>query len=162
MQDYSRLTNRGPTPRAHQAEWSMTIFAGIAEFERTLIISRTSDGRVAAKARGGDVWPAKENAPGPAATGQRTCPRRGSRSAPSPGPSTSTRRRFTASSTDSRLMLLFCSSQPHRPGTMSVANTRRGGWDFAAGLAAERLTDHLRRSGFIVMRARSGRPHSAG
>jgi hypothetical protein len=39
---------------------------------------------------------------------------------------------------------------------------RRGGWDFAAGLAAERLTDHLRRSGFVVMRARSGRPHSAG
>jgi hypothetical protein len=31
---------------------------------------------------------------------------------------------------------------------------RRGGWDFAAGLAAERLTDHLRRSGFVVMRAR--------
>ena len=30
----------------------MTIFAGIAEFERTLIISRTSDGRIAAKARG--------------------------------------------------------------------------------------------------------------
>ena len=30
----------------------MTIFAGIAEFERTLIISRTTDGRVAAKARG--------------------------------------------------------------------------------------------------------------
>jgi DNA invertase Pin-like site-specific DNA recombinase len=30
----------------------MTIFAGIAEFERTLIISRTNDGRVAAKARG--------------------------------------------------------------------------------------------------------------
>ena len=39
---------------------------------------------------------------------------------------------------------------------------RRGGWDFAAGLAAERLTEHLRRSGFVVMRARSGRPHSAG
>jgi hypothetical protein len=39
---------------------------------------------------------------------------------------------------------------------------RRGGWDFAAGLAAERLTDHLRRAGFIVMRTRSGRPHSAG
>jgi hypothetical protein len=39
---------------------------------------------------------------------------------------------------------------------------RRGGWDFAAGLAAERLTDHLRRSGFVVMRARPGRPHSAG
>ena len=30
----------------------MTIFAGIAEFERTLIMSRTNDGRVAAKARG--------------------------------------------------------------------------------------------------------------
>jgi hypothetical protein len=29
-----------------------TIFAGIAEFERALIISRTSDGRVAANARG--------------------------------------------------------------------------------------------------------------
>jgi hypothetical protein len=39
---------------------------------------------------------------------------------------------------------------------------RRGGWDFAAGLAAERLTDHLRRSGFVIMRARPGRPHSAG
>ncbi len=39
---------------------------------------------------------------------------------------------------------------------------RKGGWDFAAGLAAERLTDHLRRSGFVVMRARPGRPHSAG
>lgn len=31
---------------------AMTIFAGIAEFEHTLIISRTSDGRLAAKARG--------------------------------------------------------------------------------------------------------------
>ena len=30
----------------------MTIFAGIAEFERTLILSRTTDGRMAAKARG--------------------------------------------------------------------------------------------------------------
>jgi hypothetical protein len=39
---------------------------------------------------------------------------------------------------------------------------RRGGWDFAAGLAAERLTDHLRRSGFIILRSRAGRPHSAG
>ena len=39
---------------------------------------------------------------------------------------------------------------------------RRGGWDVAASLAAERLTDHLRRSGFIVMRARPTRPHSAG
>jgi hypothetical protein len=39
---------------------------------------------------------------------------------------------------------------------------RRGGWDFAAGLAAERLTEHLRRSGFVVMRVRPTRPHSAG
>ncbi len=39
---------------------------------------------------------------------------------------------------------------------------RRGGWDFAAGLAAERLTDHLRRSGFVVMRTRPTRQHSAG
>ena len=30
----------------------MTIFAGIAEFERTLILSRTTDGRLAAKERG--------------------------------------------------------------------------------------------------------------
>ena len=39
---------------------------------------------------------------------------------------------------------------------------RKGGWDFAAGLAAERLAEHLRRSGFVVMRARPSRPHSAG
>ena len=39
---------------------------------------------------------------------------------------------------------------------------RRSGWDFAAGMAAERLTEHLRRSGYIVMRVRPGRPHSAG
>jgi hypothetical protein len=38
----------------------------------------------------------------------------------------------------------------------------RGGWDFTARLAAERLADHLRRSGFIIMRARPTRPHSAG
>jgi hypothetical protein len=37
---------------------------------------------------------------------------------------------------------------------------RRGGWDFAAGLAAERLTDHLRRSGFVIMRARPGQRRS--
>jgi DNA invertase Pin-like site-specific DNA recombinase len=30
----------------------MTIFAGIAEFERALIVSRTTDGRIAARARG--------------------------------------------------------------------------------------------------------------
>jgi DNA invertase Pin-like site-specific DNA recombinase len=30
----------------------LTVFGGIAEFERTLILSRTDDGRRAAKARG--------------------------------------------------------------------------------------------------------------
>ena len=39
---------------------------------------------------------------------------------------------------------------------------RRGGWEFASALAAERLADHLRRSGFVIMRARPGRAHSAG
>ena len=39
---------------------------------------------------------------------------------------------------------------------------RRGGGDLTAGIAAERLTEHLRRAGFIVMRARPARPHSAG
>ena len=39
---------------------------------------------------------------------------------------------------------------------------RRGGWDFAAGLAAERLVEHLKRSGSVVMKARPSRPHSAG
>ena len=39
---------------------------------------------------------------------------------------------------------------------------RRGGWDFAAGLAADRLVEHMRRSGLVIMRTRSSRPHSAG
>lgn len=39
---------------------------------------------------------------------------------------------------------------------------RKGGWDFAAGLAAERLAEHLKRSGFILFRTKPGRPHSAG
>ena len=39
---------------------------------------------------------------------------------------------------------------------------RRGGGDLAASIAAERLTDHLRRAGFIVMRARPARSHSTG
>ena len=38
----------------------------------------------------------------------------------------------------------------------------RRSWDFAAHLAAERLMEHLRRSGFVIMRTRPGRPHSAG
>lgn len=39
---------------------------------------------------------------------------------------------------------------------------RRGGGDLTAGIAAERLTEHLRRSGFIIMKARPARAHSTG
>ena len=39
---------------------------------------------------------------------------------------------------------------------------RRGGGEFAAGIAAERLAEHLRRAGYVVMKARGARPHSAG
>lgn len=38
----------------------MTVFAGIAEFERDLIRERTTAGRVAAKGRGGQVRTAPE------------------------------------------------------------------------------------------------------
>ena len=34
---------------------------------------------------------------------------------------------------------------------------RRGGGDLAASIAAERLTEHLRRAGFVVMKARGAR-----
>ena len=39
---------------------------------------------------------------------------------------------------------------------------RRGGGEFAAGIAAERLVEHLRRAGYVIMKARSARPHSIG
>lgn len=39
---------------------------------------------------------------------------------------------------------------------------RRGGGDLVASLAAERLTEHLRQSGFVLMRGRGARPHSTG
>lgn len=38
----------------------------------------------------------------------------------------------------------------------------RGGWSFAAGLAADCLTDPLPRSGFVIIYARSSRRHNAG
>ncbi len=38
---------------------------------------------------------------------------------------------------------------------------RRGGLDILANLAADRLTEHLRQSGFVIMRTRTGRPHTA-
>ena len=39
---------------------------------------------------------------------------------------------------------------------------RRGGGDLAAALAAERLVEHLRAAGFVVLRGHGARPHSAG
>ncbi|WP_426960121.1 hypothetical protein [Muricoccus radiodurans] len=39
---------------------------------------------------------------------------------------------------------------------------RRGGGDLAASLAGERLAEHLRRAGFVLMREKGARPHSAG
>ena len=39
---------------------------------------------------------------------------------------------------------------------------RRGGGELTAGIAAERLVEHLRRAGFVVMRTRAARPHSTG
>jgi hypothetical protein len=39
---------------------------------------------------------------------------------------------------------------------------RKGGWDFAAELAAEHLARHLRRANFVVSRRRPGTPHRAG
>lgn len=39
---------------------------------------------------------------------------------------------------------------------------RWGGGEFAAGIAAEWLVEHLRRSGYVVMRGRGARPHSTG
>ena len=39
---------------------------------------------------------------------------------------------------------------------------RRGGSDLTVSIAAERLTEHLRRAGFVVMKARPARAHSTG
>ncbi len=36
------------------------------------------------------------------------------------------------------------------------------GWDFAAGIAAEHLVQHLTRAGFVVMKRRPRPAHSAG
>jgi DNA invertase Pin-like site-specific DNA recombinase len=57
-----RLTEKSAGLQSLEEPWAnttspsgrmvLTVFAGIAEFERTLILSRTNDGRVAAKARG--------------------------------------------------------------------------------------------------------------
>ncbi|MDT8278666.1 hypothetical protein RQ734_21655 [Roseomonas mucosa] len=37
---------------------------------------------------------------------------------------------------------------------------RRGGSELTAGIAAEQLTEHLHRAGFVVMKMRALRPHS--
>jgi protein ImuA len=39
---------------------------------------------------------------------------------------------------------------------------RKGGWDFAVNIAADRIAEHLRRSGLVILRARATRDHSAG
>ena len=39
---------------------------------------------------------------------------------------------------------------------------RKGGWDFAADLAAEWIAEHLRRANFVVLKRPPGAPHSAG
>ena len=39
---------------------------------------------------------------------------------------------------------------------------RPHGGEMVAGLAAQHLTQHLERAGFVLMRRRPGRPHSAG
>ena len=39
---------------------------------------------------------------------------------------------------------------------------RPHGGEMVAGLAAQHLTQHLERAGFVLMRKRPGRPHSAG
>ena len=39
---------------------------------------------------------------------------------------------------------------------------RRGGGDIMAGITADRLVEHLRRAGFVVMKARPARAHSTG
>ena len=77
----------------------MTIFAGIAEFERTLIISRTNDGRVAAKARGVTFGRPKKMRLDQQELA-RELVRDGKSISALPGPSTSIRRRSTASSRD--------------------------------------------------------------
>jgi hypothetical protein len=39
---------------------------------------------------------------------------------------------------------------------------RPHGGEMVAGLAAQHLTQHLERAGFVLMRKRPGRPHTAG
>ena len=39
---------------------------------------------------------------------------------------------------------------------------RKGGWDFAADLAAEWIAEHLKRSNFVVLKRPPGAPHRAG
>jgi len=101
----------------------MAVFTGIAEFERTLILSRTQDDRLPAQARGvafgrpKKCCPISRNSP-------ENSPETENPSAASPGPLTSIQPRSIASSTDSPLMLHFCSAQPHRPGGCGVAGGR--------------------------------------
>ena len=92
----------------------MTVFAGIAEFERTLILSRTQEGRLAAQARGVAFGRPKKMPPDQQQLA-RDLVRDGKSISAVAGLSTSTQPPSIASSTDSSLMLLFCSAQLHKP-----------------------------------------------
>src|SRR3954470_13020203 len=93
----------------------LTMFAGVAEFERSLIKHRTDEGRQAAKRRG--VWTAAEAT----ARSEDPCPlpgppwsRKAGPSAKSPGPSTSTPPPSTAASTRPKPPIRPYDSTPYR------------------------------------------------
>jgi len=92
----------------------MTIFMGIAEFERTFVISRTNDGMVAAQARRVAFGRPKRMRPDQQQLARELVPDGKAIGAVAGTFNVTTPRRFTASSTDRRLMLFFCSSQRHR------------------------------------------------
>ncbi len=108
----------------------MTIFAGIAEFERTLIISRTSGGRLAAKARGVAFGRPKKMRPDQQELARKLVRDGKSISAvarifkrPPPRPSTAAWR-------GRKPYAGFCSSQPHR--LSSIATHPMGSLDLVA------------------------------
>ena len=128
-----QLTEKGAGLQSLDEPWAdttspsgrmvMTIFAGIAEFERTLIISRTSEGRVAAKARGVTFGRPKKYAL-TSRSSHGNSSETENRSAPLPELSTSTQRQSTGSSRNGGLMPVVSSAQPHRPTPTLV---REGG-----------------------------------
>ena len=93
----------------------MTVFAGIAEFERTLIISRTNDGRIAAKARGVAFGRPKKMRPDQQQVARELVRDGKSISAVARTFDVHPATIYRVIERIGRLMLLFCSSQPHRP-----------------------------------------------